>query len=165
MFKNMEQLFKRWHARTLTVSALVAAAILVAAPSLARVSQSAPAPTCSGTTPSPTPQIVDIDPGPPLSAIDINIDPKSEEVEWTCNKCTTNQRWVVIFNQTRQSPFNNYIFDLAAQHSGCPTVKQLKDPQNFGYIVYVDNQYLDPQVIIKGTGIEGGRRKKGKDTH
>lgn len=161
MFKKMEQLFKRWHARTLTVSALLASAVLVGAPSLAKVSRSAPPAPCGTPTNS---QIVDIDPGPPLSASDIKIDPKSDEVEWTCSKCTPNQSWAVIFNQTRQSPFGDYIFDQAAQHSGCPKVKQLADDQNFGYVVYLGNQYLDPQVIIKGTGIEGGRRKKDKDT-
>ena len=50
MFKNMEQLFNHWHARMLTVSALVAAAVLVAAPSLARVNQTGTTASCSGDT-------------------------------------------------------------------------------------------------------------------
>ena len=143
MFKNMEQLFKRWHARTLTVSVVVASAFLVGAPSLARLSQTTPAAPC--TTPTIHQQVVII-PSPQLHINQVN-------------------PITVIFNQTQPPLFGDYIFDHEFQKSGCPVVSATTDDQNFGYIVYVGNQYLDPQVIIKGTGIQGGRRKKGKDRH
>jgi hypothetical protein len=166
MFKNMEQLFKRWHARTLTVSVVVASAFLVGAPSLARLSQTTPAAPC--TTPTIHQQVVII-PSPQLHINQVNpitVDPTTDEIQWSCPVCDKqNKHWAVIFNQTQPPLFGDYIFDHEFQKSGCPVVSATTDDQNFGYIVYVGNQYLDPQVIIKGTGIQGGRRKKGKDTH
>jgi hypothetical protein len=159
MHNKLKNLFKRPHARTLAVISLLATTALFGAPSLARVEHATGAASCSGTTPNPKQDQVVIKVSP-LQVDDVTVDPTAEEVVWSCPHCPGD--FAVIFNQTLDSPFKDYIFSSGSNHSGCPITQTSVDDQAFSYIVYVGNHYLDPQVIIKGTGPTEGRRKKDK---
>src|SRR5271170_4509322 len=135
MHNKLKNLFKRPHARTLAVISLLATTALFGAPSLARVEHATGAASCSGTTPNPKPDQVVIHAGPPLQVDDVTVDPDSEEVVWKCEGCTGD--WAVIFNQTLDSPFKDYIFSSGSFHSGCPITQTSDDDQKFSYLVYV----------------------------
>jgi hypothetical protein len=155
MKKRADRPFQPWRFRTLAVAVLLVAVFPVGAPSVARVPRRRTS-TCPNPLP-PVTQTAVIDLTHGLKVNDVTIDnTATEEVVWKCVGCSAN-KWVAIFDQTQGSPFSDYIFHDggAAEHSGQPVVAPLpKKDQCFKYTVYVGNQMKDPQVIIKGTGIQ-----------
>jgi hypothetical protein len=154
MKNRTDRPFQPWRFRTLLVAVLLVAVFPVGAPSVARVARRRTS-TCPNPLPAATQTaVIDLTHG--LTVNDVTIDDTAtEEVVWKCVGCSSN-KWVAIFDKTHGSPFADYIFhDGAADHSGHSVVGALpKKDQCFKYTVYVGDQVKDPQVIIKGTGIQ-----------
>jgi hypothetical protein len=156
-----QKLSQRSYARTLAVMTLLGAAGLLGAPSLARVGLPPPG-VCGSVSPTPVgkPVVIKLVSGVP-QASDVTIDPNNEEVHWYCFDCS-GRHWAVIFKTN--TPFRDFLYHDGDHESGCVVIPQTSADQPFGYTVFVGNKSVDPQVIIKGTGIQGlGAKEKGKE--